>query len=161
MASVHPNTLLAISTGIQSEVASYVFYMEAMKKVDDDELKAMLAKLAIEEKQHFHLLEKQHQSLVKSEKWISTADALKADGLPEVSEDMSSEHRDLIELVEVAGSVSEILDIAFRLEEDAFHLFSREAERTDSMDAKEIFTSLAKMEKGHMGIIQDWKKKLN
>lgn len=155
MASVHPNTLLALSAGIQSEVASYVFYLEAMKKSDDDQLKEILAKLALEEKDHFHILERQHHSLIRSEKWISTADLLKQDGLPEVGEEMAQEHRELIELVDQAGSIREVLDVAYKLEEDAHTLFAREAERAGSPEAERIFRDLARFEKGHMAVIKD------
>ena len=36
MTPVHPDTLSALSTGIQAEVASYVFYLEAAKKADTE-----------------------------------------------------------------------------------------------------------------------------
>ena len=155
MAPVHPNTLLALSAGIQSEVASYVFYLEAMKKADDSHMKELLGKLALEEKAHFHTLERQHHNFIRSEKWISTADVMKQEGLPEVAEDMAAEHRELIELVQSADSLGQILDVAYKLEEDAHHLFAREAERADTPEAKKIFQDLARFEKGHMGVIKD------
>jgi rubrerythrin len=155
MSPVHPNTLLALSAGIQSEVASYVFYLEAMKRSDSPEMKKILEKLALEEKEHFHILERQHHSHIRSEKWISTTDVMKQDGLPEVAEDMASEHRELIEAVQQAGSVREVLDIAYKLEEDAYNLFAREAQRSDSPEAQKIFGDLARFEKGHMAVVKD------
>lgn len=155
MASVHPNTLLALSAGIQSEVAAYVFYKEAMKKAGNDEMKELLGKLALEEKEHFRILERQHHAHIRSEKWISTADVMKQDGLPEVGEDMANEHRDLIDAVQAAESIQQVLDIAYKLEEDSHVLFAREAERSDTPEAKKIFEDLARFEKGHMAVFKD------
>ena len=87
MTPVHPDTLQALSTGIQAEVASYVFYIEAAKKATNENQKEILVKLAYEEKDHFHILERQYDSLIRTEKWISTTDILKAEGLPEISEE--------------------------------------------------------------------------
>ncbi|MCB2230418.1 ferritin family protein [bacterium] len=159
MPSVHPNTLLALSAGIQSEVASYVFYLEASKQTRQDDIRKLLEKLALEEKAHFNLLERQHHNLVKSEKWISTADIMKRDGLPEVGEDMAEEHRELIEAVRGTSDVMALLDIAYRLEEDAHDLFAREAARSKTPAEQKIFEDLARFEKGHMAVIQDMKKK--
>ena len=152
---VHPNTLLALSAGIQSEVAAYVFYKEALKKIDDRELNPIIEKLAYEEKEHFHQLEQRHHRLMKSEKWVSTADAMKQPGLPDVEEDMMQHHRELIELVQQSTSVRELLDIAYKLEEDAHHLYKREAERSANEDEKKVFEDLSRFEMGHMNLIKD------
>ena len=159
MAKAHPSTLLALSAGIQSELASYVFYLEAIKKVGNKELEDILTKLAYEEKEHFHLLERQHHAKIKSEKWISLADVMKQDGLPEINEEMAEEHKELIGLVRDSSSTREVLDIAYKLEEDAHNLFAREAERADTDESKKMFTDLARFEKGHMGVVQDMIKK--
>jgi rubrerythrin len=158
MTPIHPDTLSALSTGIQSEVASYVFYLEAAKKTDNDEHKNILEKLAYEEKDHFQILERQYDSLVRSEKWISTADILKQNGLPEITEDMSYQHKDLIAEVSATNSMSEILDIAYRLEEEAYTLFDGAVEKCESEEGKKIFIDLAKFEQGHMTIIDEMRK---
>lgn len=159
MANAHPSTLLALSAGIQSELASYVFYIEAIKKVDNKELEEILTKLAHEEKEHFHLLERQHHSKIKSEKWISLADVMKQDGLPKIDEEMAEEHKELIAFVRDSSTIREVLDIAYRLEEDAHNLFAREADRADNEESKKMFTDLARFERGHMGVIEDMIKK--
>ena len=150
---------MALTAGIQSETAAYVFYIEASKKTQAKQFKDVLEKLAFEEKMHFQILEGQHHSLIKSEKWISTADILKREGLPEIGEDMTDVHRDLIKEVHAADSVKKILDIAYRLEVEAFELFEREAGRTTSDEGKKIFQDLARFEEGHMRIIQEMIKK--
>ncbi len=159
MTPVDQQVLMALTAGIQSETAAYVFYIEASKKTQAKQFKDVLEKLAFEEKMHFQILEGQHHSLIKSEKWISTADILKREGLPEIGEDMTDVHRDLIKEVHAADSVKKILDIAYRLEVEAFELFEREAGRTTSDEGKKIFQDLARFEEGHMRIIQEMIKK--
>lgn len=159
MTPVNPKILNALSTGIQSEVAAYVFYIEATKKTEAAEFKDVLQKLAAEEKMHFQILEGEHSSLIRSEQWISTADILKRHGLPEIGEEMSHAHKELIEEVRAADSVRAILDIAYRLEEAAYNLYTQEAERTPSDEARKVFQDLSKFEEGHMELISGMMKK--
>ncbi len=160
MSPVHPDTLAALSAGIQSEVASYVFYLEAAKKSVAGQHREVLEKLALEEKEHFHVLERQYDSLIRSEKWISTADILKQKGLPEITEDMSHEHRQLIDEVTVADSMEKILDIAYRLEEDAYKLFASAIDKVDSEEGRKMFEQLSKFEQGHMKMISEMRAAL-
>lgn len=153
MTPVHPEILAALSAGIQSEVAAYVFYVEASKNTQAKRFAELLERLAREEKSHFHILERQHDSLVRSEKWISTADVLKMDGLPQISEDMTMQHKELIAEVRGAKTSQEILEIAYRLESEAFELFDREAARAKTPEAQKTFRELAKFEQGHMAIV--------
>jgi rubrerythrin len=154
MSAVHPDTLAALTAGIQSEVAAYVFYVEAAKKVDDADLKESLLHLATEEKSHFHVLERQYDSLVRSEKWISTADALSQKGLPEIDEEMTQHHRELIDEVDKTQTIGAVLEIALRLEEEARDLFVKAATQCDSDEGRQIFERLAKFEDGHVGLIK-------
>jgi len=155
MSAVHPDTLAALTAGIQSEVASYVFYVEAAKKSVASKDKDILEKLAFEEKEHFHVLERQYDSLVRSEKWISTADILKQEGLPEITEEMSQEHRQLIDEVAKAGSMKAILDIAYRLEEEAYRLFASAKDKVNSEEGRKMFEQLSRFEQGHMKTIAE------
>ena len=160
MSAVHPDTLTALSAGIQSEVASYVFYLEAAKKTEAVQHKEVLEKLALEEKDHFHVLERQYDSLLRSEKWISTADILKQEGLPEISEAMSQEHQALIDEVAKANSMAAILDIAYRLEEEAYKLFYGAKSKVDSEEGRKMFEQLSRFEEGHMRMIAQMKASL-
>jgi len=161
MTPVHPDTLSALTSGIQSEVASYVFYTEAAKRSDMSQVKSILEELALEEKEHFHILERQYDSLIRSEKWISTADILKQEGLPEIGEEMTREHRALIDEVGRADSPATVLDIAFRLEEEANQLFSDAALRAETADGKAMFERLARFEEGHMNRIRQLQEELD
>lgn len=160
MAAVHPDTLVALTAGIQSEVASYVFYVAAAKKTVASQHREILEKLALEEKEHFRVLERQYDSLVRSEKWISTADILKQEGLPEITEEMSREHQGLIDEVTGADSLSKVLDIAYRLEEDAYRLFDSAKDKVTSEEGRKMFEQLSRFEQGHMRTIADMKATL-
>ena len=160
MTPVNPEVLNALTAGINAEIASYVFYLEASRKPEAAEYKKVLEDLALEEKKHFQILERQHHSLITSEQWISLADVLKAEGLPEINEDMADVHTRLIDEVKAAESLRVILDIAYRLEVEAYELFSKHAEMSQSAEGKRIFEELSKFERGHMKQIDEMRKKL-
>ena len=159
MSTASRQTLEALTAGIKSEVAAYVFYIEAAKKQASAQIKDVLHKLALEEKGHFHVLERQYDSLVRSERWISTADILKQPGLPAIPEDMTSQHSVLVEEVRKAVSIHDVLTIAYRLEEEAYELFAGEAERADAPEAKAIFDKLSRFEETHMILIKELLRK--
>lgn len=147
--------LEALTSGIQSELASYFFYVEAVKITDDQDLKSILEELALEEKKHFQMLEGQYDSQVKSEMWISTADILKQDGLPEIEANMADSHKELIENIKNLKTKREILDMALKLEEDARDLFKKLAGESDSAEARKMFEHLAGFEEGHVKLVND------
>jgi len=159
MSPVSKDTLNALTSGINSEIASYVFYVEAARKQISSPIKSVLEELALEEKRHFQILERQHNSLIKSEQWISTADALRAKELPEINEEMSSVHRQLLDEVRKTTTMSGILNIAYRLEEDAYRLFAGQAEKAESEQGRKMFRELAGFEQGHMRKIDELRKK--
>ena len=159
MSPVSKEILNALTTGINAEIASYVFYLEASKKKGAAEIKSILEQLALEEKRHFQILERQHSSLIKSEQWISLADVLKAKDLPEISEEMSGRHKGLIDEVRKSTTIKGILDIAYRLEVEAFELFDGQARKAQSDEAKKIFKELAGFEQGHMRKIDEMRRK--
>ncbi|MCP4581059.1 MAG: ferritin family protein [candidate division Zixibacteria bacterium] len=146
--------LKALTRGIESEIAAYVFYLEAMKKVDDTSFKSILEHLAGEEKGHFLVLERKYDSLVRSEMWNTTTDILRKDGLPEIDENMAANHRSLIEKVRNLESKKEILDMALDLEKEAESLFAKLAENAQTEDAKAAFRNLAEFEKAHVKLIE-------
>lgn len=160
MTPVSKDILNGLTTGINSEIASYVFYVEAARSDFSADIKSVLENLALEEKQHFQILERQHHSLIKSEQWISIADVLKADDLPEINEEMSSTHQGLIDDVRQAPSVVAILDIAYRLEVEAYELFNSLLEKAETDEGRRIYTELAKFEHGHMRKIDQMRKEL-
>jgi rubrerythrin len=154
MSPVNPRVLESLNFGINQEIKSYVFYMEAAKQVKDDELKDSLLRLAGEEKEHYQILETQHHNLITSEQWVTYNDILNKNGLPEINEEMADKHKELINSIRSAQSEREILEIAYELEEDAYKIFSSALERATEPEEKKTFEFLMKFEKGHMKLIQ-------
>ena len=105
-------------------------------------------------------MERQYDSLIRSEKWISTSDILQQEGLPEINEAMSSEHQVLIDEIAATDSLEEILAIAYRLEEEAHDLYVGAVDKVKSEEGKEVFRRLAKFEQGHIDLISEMQKKL-
>lgn len=161
MTPVQQETLQALTSGIQAEVASYVFYREAIKKQQAREIVGILEELALEEKRHFHILERQYDSLVRSEKWISTADIMKQEGLPDVPEDMSRTHHALIEEVARTSSLKEILRIALRLEEEARDIYTKALTFVQSEEGRRVFERLVSFEEGHVRKVKGMLEKLH
>lgn len=161
MSPVHPDILAALTAGIQAEVAAYVFYKEAFKYFRQKDIKEVLERLAMDEKNHFHFLERQYDSLMRSEKWISTADIMKQKGLPEIGEDMTSRHRETIDRIKKAKDRRQILEIALEFEKEARDLYTAASIQSESKEAKLTFDALAKFEDGHVRIIRELIEKLD
>jgi rubrerythrin len=156
MTPVNPKILTSLNFGITSEVKSYVFYMEARNCVSDPKLKELLELLAGEEKEHYQILERQHHSLVTSEHWISYNDILKSNGLPDINEDMTDTHKEMIEEIRNAPDEKKILEMAYELEEEAHHLFAEAAKNATDPEEKKTFEFLAHFEEGHMKKIRQF-----
>ncbi len=154
MTPVNPKILESLNYGINQEIKSYVFYLEAARKVATEKFRDTLLKLAGEEKEHYQILEAQHHSLITSEQWVTYNDILKQEGLPEINEDMADKHRDLIRSVKEAGTEREVLEIAYGLEEDAYRIFSEALKRSTDPEEKRTFEFLSRFEQGHMRLIQ-------
>lgn len=150
-----PRALEALTAGIQSEVGAYVFYVEAIKIVTEADLKSVLEELALEEKKHYHILERRYDALMRSEMWVTTTDVLKQEGLPEINADMAAKYKDLIVKVKHSSSVREILEMALDLEQATVVLFKRLATEATTDDARKTFEQLTGFEEGHAGLIED------
>ncbi len=155
MSPVHPDILAALTAGIQAEVAAYVFYKEAAKQFNKKDMKEILERLAFEEKSHFHYLERQFDSLVRSEKWISTADIMKQEGLPDIGEDMADRHRETIDQVRKVKGKRQILEIALEFEKEACDLYTAASMQSETKEAKRTFDALTKFEESHVRIVGD------
>jgi rubrerythrin len=154
MTPVNPKVLESLSWGVSAEIKAYVFYKEAARLTKNDKFKETLLKLAAEEKDHYRVLERQHHSLVTSEKWVTYNDILLKEGLPDINEDMANKHEEVIDQVRNAESELKVLEIAYDLEKQAHDVYTQASERATDPEEKSTFKYLAKFEKGHMQIIQ-------
>ncbi len=154
MTPVNPKVLDSLNYGIAAEIKSYVFYKEAAWLTKQPNFRETLLRLAGDEKEHYHILERQHHSLIKSEQWVSYNDILAQKGLPDISEEMAEIHRELLDSIRTAKGEREILQIALSLEEDANRVFSKAAADATDPEEKSTFEFLANFERGHIKIIQ-------
>ncbi len=153
-------SLDTLSIGINAELAAYIFYKRASEKIEDQQIAAMLTKLAGEEKDHYWTLEAEYDSLVRSEKWISYNDIMRKDGLPEIPDEMSEKHKKRLDASEATSDSRSILEMAFELEEEARDLYRSQVEKVDDPLAKEMYTFLSKFEQGHVNVISSQLAKL-
>jgi rubrerythrin len=154
MTPINPRVLESLNWGISAEIKSYVFYTEAARQAAVKDFKDTLLTLAAEEKNHYQILERQHHSLITSERWVSYNDILKQEGLPEINEEMAATHKALLDSVRKAGDQRRILDIAMGLEREAHEMFTQAAGRAVNPDEKKTFEYLANFELGHIRVIQ-------
>ncbi len=156
MKKLTQQSLDTLSIGINAELAAYIFYKRASEKIEDQQIAAMMIKLAGEEKDHYWTLEAQYDSLVRSEKWISYNDIMRKDGLPEIPEEMSEKHKKRLDALEATSDSRSILEMAIELEEEARDFYSSQIDSVDDPLAKEIYTFLSKFEQGHVNVINNW-----
>lgn len=154
MAAVSQAVLDGLSTGIQAELAAYVFYTKGLKITKDDRLKDLLGKLAAEEKDHYKILERQYDNLVRSEMWVAYNDIMLQPGLPEMDEKMEDVHNEHIDEISDQTPPMRILEIALMLEERARDFYAGMADKVDDPKGKNMFSYLSKFENGHVTKIQ-------
>jgi rubrerythrin len=153
-------SLDALSQGINAELAAYVFYKRAGEKISNSELRALLEKLAGEEKDHYWTLEAEHDSLVRSEKWVTYNDIMRKSGLPEIPEEMDEVHRKRRQELDKTADPQKILGLAIALEERARDFYQAQIARVGDPAAVEIYSYLVKFEQGHINVLTGWKKKI-
>ena len=161
MATVSQAVLDGLNAGIQAELAAYVFYTKGMKTTNNDMLKDLLGKLAGEEKDHYKILERQYNNLVKSEKWVSYNDIMLKSGLPDMDEVMADIHNEHIDEISDQTPPMRILEIALMFEEQARDFYAGMADKVDDPKGKDMFNYLSKFENGHVTKIQKLMKELN
>ncbi len=154
-------SLDTLSEGINAELAAYVFYRHACKKIKNGELVALLEKLAGEEKEHYWTLEAEYDNLVRSEKWVTYNDIMRKTGLPEIPEDMTEAHRKRLEKLDTIDDPRAILSIAISLEEEARDFYKSQIPNAGDPAAADFYTFLSKFEQGHVNVLSGWLKKVS
>jgi rubrerythrin len=143
-----------LNLGIQSEIAAYVFYRRASKKIADESLRTILDNLAMDEKHHFLVLEDEYDRVVRSEMWAPYKDIMVRDGLPEIDELVQDTHKQLLGTIGRLKTSREVLEMALSLEQEAFDLFHGASANTTEPEIKKVFDHLASFEQGHVKAIE-------
>lgn len=150
MSPVSQTVLDGLNTGIKAELSAYVFYMKGFQLTRDNKLKELLAQLASEEKDHYKILERQHDNLIRSEMWVAYNDIMLQPGLPDMDEKMEDIHNEHIDEISSETSPLRLLEIALMLEKRARDLYSDLAGKVDDPKGKDMFEYLSKFENGHV-----------
>lgn len=148
------DALKYLNLGINSEIAAYVFYRKARRLIDDPELQTVIDKLALDEKDHFRVLEDEYDRNVRSEMWAPYKDILSRPGLPDIDELVQDTHKELLGRIQALKTRRDVLQMALLLEKEAFDLFSSAAEKVKDAEAKKVFRHLAAFETGHVRAIE-------
>jgi sulfur-carrier protein adenylyltransferase/sulfurtransferase len=151
---VTEEALKYLNLGIESEIAAYVFYRRAGKSIDDPSLRAVLDRLASDEKGHFLTLEDTFDRNVRSECWAPYKDILSKPGLPDIDEMVQETHKDLLARIRSLRTKREVLEMALALEKEAFDLFTNASSRAGDPEVQKVFDFLAAFEKGHVQTIE-------
>ncbi|GAB4372243.1 MAG: hypothetical protein Kow00128_20820 [Deltaproteobacteria bacterium] len=143
-----------LNLGIQSEIAAYVFYLQAAKKITDEAMREILNGLALDEKHHFLVLEEEYDRNVRSEMWAPYKDILVRDGLPEIDELVQDTHRELLGKIGALKSSRDVLEMALSLEKEAYDLFHGASAKATDPQVRKVFDHLAAFEQGHVKTIE-------
>jgi rubrerythrin len=143
-----------LNLGIESEIAAYVFYKRAARLIEDPALRAILERLAGDEKGHFLSLEDLYDRNVRSEMWAPYKDILNTKGLPDIDELVQETHKELLGRIQALKARKEVLKMALSLEREAYDLFHTASAKTKDPEAKKLFDYLSAFEMGHVQTIE-------
>ncbi|MBU1319464.1 MAG: ferritin family protein [candidate division Zixibacteria bacterium] len=160
MSSVEKSVLDGLSRGIQAELSAYVFYKKALDNTRDKKVKEILSWLAGEEREHYRLLERQYDNLVRSELWVAYNDIMLKEGLPDIDERTDEIHDELIDEVDENMTAKRILEIGLILETRARDLYTELGKQVTDPKGKETYAYLVRFETGHIAKIETMMKDL-
>jgi rubrerythrin len=143
-----------LNLGIESEIAAYVFYRKAGRLLPEPSLKAVIDRLASDEKSHFVTLEETFDRNVRSEMWAPYKDILDKPGLPDIDELVQDTHKELLERIDGLKTKKDVLAMALSLEKEAEALFTNASSRTPDPELRKVFDFLASFERGHVQTIE-------
>ena len=152
MAESQPNGLEIIIQAIKTEQDGIEFYMKSAETTEDKKGQDIFRQLAIDEKNHLELLEKQYKQLKNDMKWAK---------LPEIKKVMSYQDSALFpkgkeafekSVTKKSGEIDAIL-FGLDIENKSFDLYNRSANDIEDAIAKEMFEFLAAEERGHFDIL--------
>ena len=131
-----------ISNAIDREIEAYTFYRTIREKVEDENLKSLFNELAGEESKHRKTLE---------------ALLMKEPGELGFSTKRDYKVAETLETPPLSADLKPLdgLVIAIRKELDAMQMYTQLAALSDNPEQRELFESLASMERGHKARLED------
>jgi rubrerythrin len=150
--------LAALQMAIQTEIDGHAFYTQFAAQTEDANARAMFERLAADEVAHLELLRQTKASLEESGKWVDysgpdTFASLSAgletiEAAPIFSRERVAEN--------IVGYTSDLsaLRVAYLIEKDAVDFYRQAAARTLEPDGRRMFEDLARMEQGHLDLLE-------
>ena len=143
-------TLAALQMAIQTELDGFNFYQEFAERTEDSNARAMFEQLAKDEVMHLELLRNNKAMLQEGGEWIQylavSPDPIK--GAPIFSRERVAQN-----VVAYTSDLS-ALRMAYLIEKDAVAFYTRAAQETDDPNGRRMFFDLAKMEQGHLNLLE-------
>jgi rubrerythrin len=149
------SALVALDLAIQTERDGREFYLRAAERSADEGGKVLFVSLADDELEHLRLLESQREALATDGQWRAPTELgeqrapERAGGVPLFSRERLAEN------VSAYTSDLSALRLAFLIEKDAVAFYTRAAAETKEPLGREVYESLAEMEKEHQQILEE------
>jgi rubrerythrin len=142
--------LTALQMAIQTEIDGVNFYQKFAAQTQDSDARAMFQRLAQDEMIHLELLQNTRAMLEESGEWAE----YKGVALNETeAAPIFSRERVEQNVVEYTSDLS-ALRLAYLIEKDAMDFYSKAAEQTGDPNGRHMFADLAKMERGHLNLLE-------
>ena len=142
--------ITALQMAIQTEIDGVNFYQRFAAQTQDSHARAMFQRLAQDEVMHLELLQNTRAMLEESGEWAE----YKGVEIGEVvSAPIFSRERVEQNVVEYTSDLS-ALRLAYLIEKDAMDFYAHAAEQTADPNGKRMFADLAKMEQGHLNLLE-------
>ena len=143
-------TLATLQMAIQTEIDGYNFYQGFAEKTGDLHARAMFERLARDEVMHLELLRNTRAMLKERGEW-SEYPSLELDSIPGAP--IYSPERVGQNVVAYTSDLS-ALRLAYLIEKDATDFYTRAAQESDDPNGRRMFADLARMEKGHLDLLE-------
>lgn len=142
--------LTALQMAIQTEIDGSNFYQRSAERTQDPNARTMFERLAQDEVMHLELLRNTKAMLEQSGEWAE----YKGVELDDIgAAPIFSRERVEQNIVEYTSDLS-ALRVAYLIEKDAMDFYTQAAEQTDDPNGQRMFLDLARMERGHLNLLE-------
>jgi rubrerythrin len=143
-------TLAALHMAIQTEIDGHSFYQRCAEGTEDPDARRMFRRLAQDEIMHLELLRNTMAMLEESGEWAEYRGlTLDESG----SAPIFSRERVRQNLTAYTSDLS-ALRLAYLIEKDAVDFYTRAAAETEDANGRRMFLDLARMETGHLKLLE-------
>jgi rubrerythrin len=144
------STLTALQMAIQTEIDGFNFYQKFAERTEDAAAKTMFERLAQDEIMHLELLRNTKAMLEDSGEWAEYK-GVPLD--PVAGSPIFSRERVEQNVVAYTSDLS-ALRVAYLIEKDAVDFYTHAASGTTDPNGRRMFLDLAKMEQGHLNLLE-------